>query len=266
MNGISFNMANYVARQTDWNMIDWGHGDRTSSDYFRPADTFGERFAEYLQDIKGLGFDAVDMWSGIIDPRWATAEHISTARDLLKQYGIAVYSFGGYMGDSANDFVEVCELASQLGAPILGGMPIMLYKDRPFVVSTLQKYGLKLGIENHPEKTPGELLAKIGDGGENTVGACVDTGWFGTQGYDAAEALDKLDGHLFIVHLKDVREVEKHETCRFGDGVVPVERCVQVLKRTGYTGTLSIEHEPNTYNPNKEIAESLAMLKGWLAE
>ena len=58
------------------------------------------------------------------------------------------------------------------------------------MVGKLKEYGLKLGIENHPEKNPGELLAKIGDGGEGTIGAAVDTGWFGTHSYDAAKALE----------------------------------------------------------------------------
>ncbi len=78
-----------------------------------------------------------------------------------------------------------------------------------------------------PKKPPAELLAKIGDGGEGTIGAAVDTGWFGTQGYDAAVAIEELRDHLVHIHLKDVLAVGAHETCRYGEGVVPIERCVR---------------------------------------
>ena len=122
---------------------------------------------------------------------------------------------------------------------------------------------MRLGIENHPE-TPAEMLAKIGDGGDGTIGTTVDTGWYGTQGIDAAEAIAALAPHLVLVHLKDVREVGAHNTCRFGEGVVPLERCVRTLQAIGYTGTFSVEHEPGDFDPAADIAASRALLEGWL--
>ena len=68
------------------------------------------------------------------------------------------------------------------------------------------------------------------------------------------------------MHLKDVKEAGKHETCAFGAGVVPLERCVSALKRTGYAGPLSIEHEPETSDPTEDVRASKALLERWLAE
>jgi L-ribulose-5-phosphate 3-epimerase len=267
MNGISFMTANYVARQLGWNMTGgWGQGERASSEYFQPIETFGERLDEYLSDIRAMGFTAIDMWTGIVDPQWVTPEHVAIAQDLLGRHGLAVYSYAGWMGSTPDQFVAVCELATAFGAPVLGGGTSMIAKDPAFVVNTLKKYGLRLGYENHPEKSPAEILDKIGDGGDGTLGVTVDTGWFGTQGYDAADALAALAPHLFLVHLKDVREVGAHNTCRFGEGVVPLERCVRVLHEIGYTGTLSIEHEPEHFDPSADVIASLAMLKGWLGQ
>jgi sugar phosphate isomerase/epimerase len=140
----------------------------------------------------------------------------------------------------------------------------MLQKDRQFVVAALQKHNMRLGIENHPEKTPDELLEKIGDGGEGRIGTTVDTGWFGTQGFDAAQALMQLRQHLMHVHLKDVLAVGAHDTCRYGQGIVPIERCVQVLSEIGYTGAISIEHEPEQFDPTEDCVAGLQMLRGWL--
>ena len=68
-------------------------------------------------------------------------------------------------------------------------------------------------------------------------GATVDTGWWGTQGYDASLAIEELADRTTHVHLKDVRAVsEPHETCRWGDGIVPIERCVRTLQRLRLRG------------------------------
>ena len=59
----------------------------------------------------------------------------------------------------------------------------------------LAERGVRLAIENHPERTPGEVLAKI-ERGDGTLGATVDTGWWATQGYDAARAIEELGEHV----------------------------------------------------------------------
>lgn len=265
MNTISFMTANYVARQVGYHMTEgWMQGDNATNAYFRPLDTFAGRFDQYLSDVKGLGFDAVDIWIAILNPAWAMEGHIRAAQESLAKHELQVVSLAGGFGDTREVFEKTCKLATALKTTVLGGGTSLLGSDRAFVVGTLKEYGLKLGIENHPEKNPGELLAKIGDGGEGTIGAAVDTGWFGTHSYDAAKALEALDGHLFHVHLKDVLAAGGHDTCRFGWGVVPIEACVKTLKRIGYTGAISVEHEPDEFDPTDDVRASLALLKGWL--
>jgi L-ribulose-5-phosphate 3-epimerase len=265
-NPISFMTANWVARQVDWNMTrGWGQGDKASSEYFRPIETFRERLDEYLKDVRDLGFDALDMWTGIISPVWVTDEHLSIARALLDQYNLRVLSLAGWFGSNAEELEKCCRIAVTLDHAILGGSTSMLEKDRPYVVSLLKQHNLKLGLENHPEKHPQEMIDRVGDGGDGTIGVCIDTGWFGTQGYDAAQALEELKDVLFYVHLKDVLAVGAHDTCRYGQGIVPIRECVETLKRIGYTGGISIEHEPEHSNPNEDVKASLALLKEWLS-
>jgi hypothetical protein len=47
---------------------------------------------------------------------------------------------------------------------------------------------------------------------------------------------------------------------------VPIERCVRVLQELGYSGTISVEHEPDYSDPTEDCAANLRMLKGWLGE
>lgn len=266
MNAISFMTANYVARQLGYTMTEgWMQGDNAANAYFRPVETYAARLEEILLDVKALGFDALDLWLAHLHPAWATPRHIAIARDLLEKHGLRVVSLAGYFGSSAGEFEASCRLAVDLNVTILGGMTHFYDLRQADAIALLRQYGLRLGLENHPEKTPYEMLDQIGDGG-GVVGTAVDTGWYGTQGYDAAQALEALGVENIVhVHLKDVLAPGAHETCRFGAGCVPLEQCVRVLQRMGYSGAYSIEHEPEHFDPTDDIRASFDLLKGWLS-
>jgi sugar phosphate isomerase/epimerase len=260
--------ANFVARELGYRMPGgWGQGDHATRERFRPEDTFRGRFAALLDEVVALGFDAIDLWNAHLDPGWATDAHITEARDALSDRGLRVASLAGGLGNSRERLEATCRVAVALGAGVLGGQTSLLADDRTFLVRTLERHGLVFGIENHPERTPAEMLAQIGDTGGGTIGTTVDTGWYGTQGYDAARAIDELVPHVVDVHLKDVRAVGMpHETCRYGQGVVPVRRCVEALRRSGYAGPISVEHEPENFDPSEDVRTNREMLDAWLAD
>ena len=265
-NQISFMSANYVARQLNYHMSeDWMQGDKATNDYFKPLDTYAERFEEILHDVQALGFTAIDIWLAHLHTNWATEEHIAIARDLLGRYDLTVPTLAGGFGRTREEFEATCRLAQALDVKILGGMTPLVLEDRTFVIDTLNKYDLKLAIENHPEKTPEEMLAKIGDGGGDRIGTTVDTGFYGTYGYEAAQAIERLGEYVFHVHLKDVLAPGGHATCRYGRGCVPIEACVRVLKDMGYRGYYSVELEPIDYDPTEDCKANLVMLRAWLA-
>jgi len=256
---VSFMTANYVAEHTGWAMHGWGHGDRTTNERFAPLETYAERLDELLSRIRALGFEAIDLWGAHLSPDWATDEHVAIARETLDRHGLRVVSYATWIGPS--NVERACELAIGIGTNLIGAG---ISGDPPAIARVLRERGVRIGIENHPERTPAEVLAQI-DRGDGTLGATVDTGWWGTQGYDAARAIAELGEHILHIHLKDVLATgEPHETCRWGEGIVPVEECVQTLRRIGYTEALSIEHEPEDHDPSAACADMLAELRGWL--
>ncbi len=265
-NTLSFMTANFVARAVRYNMTDWGHGDNATNEYFRPLETYSERFGAMLGEIEALGFRAVDVWLSHLNYSWASDEHIWLAREALQKRGMTVTSIGGWLGSTPQEFERSCQIAKALDTTVLGSTTSMMRKDRDFVLRTLKRHGLRLGLENHPdEKSPDDILRQIGSD-TDVLGACVDTGWWGTQGVDAADAIEQLRDHLFHIHLKDVRAVGAHDTCRFGEGIVPIERCVRTLQRLGYTDAISIEHEPEHFDPSEDVKAGLEMVKRWLRE
>jgi L-ribulose-5-phosphate 3-epimerase len=257
---ISFVTANYVAREAGYAMHGWGHGDRTTNEAFAPLATYGQKLDELLGDIRALGFDAVDLWGAHLSPDWATDEHVDIAVDTLARHGLSVTTYATWVGPS--NIERSCELTRALGTDLIGGG---FSGDPEALAPVLEKYEVRLGIENHPEQTPDEVLEKIAAGG-GQFGATVDTGWWGTQGYDAAHAIEELGDRVWHVHLKDVLALdEPHETCRWGEGIVPIEECVRTLQRLGYTGAIAVEHEPETSDPTDDLRAMREQLEGWLA-
>ncbi|HEX4775714.1 MAG TPA: sugar phosphate isomerase/epimerase, partial [Acidimicrobiia bacterium] len=153
---ISFITANYVAREVDYAMHGWGHGDKATNEAFAPLETYGEKLDELLGGVGALGFDTVDIWGAHLSPDWATDAHVDAALEALERHGLRVSTYATWIGPS--NVERSCELALALGTSIIGGG----FSGEPdALVPTLQKYGVRLGIENHPEKTPQVLLAKI---------------------------------------------------------------------------------------------------------
>jgi sugar phosphate isomerase/epimerase len=259
-NTITFMTANYVARETGYAMHGWGHGDRATNEAFAPIGTYERRLDELLGGIRAAGFDAIDLWSAHLAPEWATDDHVTVATRVLGRHGLRVVSYAAWIGPT--NVERACELALAVGTELIGGG---IVGDPAQYPPILRKYGVRIGIENHPERTPAQVLATI-EAGDGAFGAIVDTGWWGIQGYDPVRALEELAPHLLHVHLKDVlHEGEPHDTCRWGEGIVPIEACVRALRRIGYAGAIAIEHEPETYDPTAQCAEMLAELRSWLA-
>jgi L-ribulose-5-phosphate 3-epimerase len=255
---IAFMTANYVAREAGWSIRDWAHGDRTTNEAFAPLETYAERLDELLSRIRSLGFDTVDVWGAHLSPDWATDEHVAIARETLGRHGLGVATYATWVDRS--NVERACEVALGIGTSLIGagisGAPESL-------VPVLRERTVRIAVENHPERTPAEVLATIERGG-GVLGTTVDTGWWGTHGYDAARAIEELGEHVLHVHLKDVRAEGGHETCRWGEGVVPVERCVRALQRLGYAGAITVEHEPEDHDPSEEIRAMAERLRGWL--
>ena len=129
----------------------------------------------------------------------------------------------------------------------------------------LGAHGVRFGLENHPERTPGEVLAAIGDD-DDVLGAAVDTGWWATQGYDPVEAIGELSDRLFHVHLKDVEEPGTHISCMHGDGCANDRGLRRRARRDRLLRPASsIEHEPYDRDPTAECARMLTLVREQLA-
>ncbi len=267
--------ATFVARQIGYRLEKgWMQGEDATNAWFAPLATFAERFDALLTEAKALGFSSIDLWCAQLHWRWATVYHVDTAKSLLAKHGLAVRSYPAWVMGGAAELHAACRLCVALDIPHFVGNCELFHTDRAAAVAILREHGVGYAIENHPEKSAAEIFARLGQGDEDVVGVGLDTGWCATCGWDALAAIRELWSRLFVVHLKDVKapRAEKtglqhtdmgHETCRLGDGIVPVRAVVDELRTRGFRGSIGIEHEPETYDPSQEVRESRERVEQW---
>jgi sugar phosphate isomerase/epimerase len=262
---LSFMGANYVAEVLGYGRADeWGPFDEATNAAFEPLEGFATRFDGLLSRITAIGFDTIDLWFGHLNWRWATQEQVALARDALARHGVGVVSLAGGVGATTEELAAACRLANALDVDLIAGMGAIVHSDRAGAAAVLRQHGVRFALENHPEKTPQEVLDAIGDESD-VLGAAVDTGWWATQGYDPVAALEELSERLFHVHLKDVEAPRTHVTCMYGDGCANISGCVDKLLSIGYSGPVSIEHHSFDRDPTAECARMLALIRRQLA-
>ena len=263
---LSFMGANFWARDVDWQAPDFESIGRSTRARYEPLATYREAMDELLDVIASFDVEAVDLWVGHLDPAWATDDHVAIAVESISAHGLGIASLAGGFGEDLREFERTCEIAVGLGRPILGGNTAAWDSDRAGVLRLLEQHELRLAFENHPEEhTPADMLRKFGDAPPELVGTALDTGWWGTNGYDAALAIEELAERIMHVHLKDVLKVGEHVSCEFGVGVVPIRQCVRTLLDVGYSGAISIENGNDDVDPSDEIRASVAAVRHWLA-
>ena len=264
----AFITASYVARELGFaaKPLVWGEADRATRDAFHGPD-FAAKFDDLCGRAAGLGFRAIDIWVAHLDPLRASDGMVDEAVAILNRHGLRVVAYTAGLGrpDVTRQQAErIYTVARAIGAPLLG---VGLHPDNARLAFDLGKeYGIRYAIENHPEKTPQELLARIGPYGE-VIGVTQDTGFWGMFGYDAAAATHELKDHLFHMHLKQMKQLPggEWECSAYDDGVVDIRGVVEALKAIGYRGAVSVEIETGDHDPTPLIAHSRELLNAWLA-
>jgi sugar phosphate isomerase/epimerase len=232
-----FNTANLVARFTNYRfeLKHWGEQHQKTV-----AMTDEAAWASICRDIAATGFRAVEIWEAHAAPESLNRGKATLWKRILDDNGLRPVA---YAGSLRRETLESCQW---LGIPHIDGG---LRGQTPEQATTLCKeFGIRFNIENHPEKTAAEALAKVG-GGNDWLGLCADTGWFGTQGADVPSQIRAAGRFVRHTHIKDVKAAGAHETCLLGEGVVNVAASLRALREIGYTGWYSWEDEPEDRNP-----------------
>lgn len=250
---VAFNTANLVARFTNYRfeLKHWGEQHQKTV-----AMTDEVAWAAICREIAAAGFSAVEVWEAHAAPESLTRDKAARWNRILDDHGLRPIA---YAGSLRQETVQICQW---LGIPHIDGG---LGGQTPEQATALcRAEGIRFNLENHPEKSAAEALAKVG-GGNDWLGLCVDTGWFGTQAANVPEQTRAAGRFVRHTHIKDVKAAGAHETCLLGEGVVNVAGCLTALRDIGYTGWYSWEDEPEDRNPFDSAVRNRKWLEARLA-
>jgi hypothetical protein len=160
----------------------------------------------HLQGDRGRRFKAVEVWEARARTLDGPGRGPGGASSRQRLAPVA------YAGGLRPETLRICQW---LGIPHVDGG---LRESTPEKATALcREHGIRFNIENHPEKSASEILAKIG-GGNEWLGVCIDTGWLGTQGAPGTATIEACAPFVRHTHIKDVKAAGKHETCLLGEG------------------------------------------------
>jgi len=194
----------------------------------------------------------------------APAEEIQRVRALLDANDITCNALGvhGFRADhDANR--RVFEFAKAMGVRNISANPSAdAFESLEKLVA---EYDIRIAIHNHG---PGALYSTVADvvnavkDRHPNIGACIDTGHFIRSAEDPVQAIYKLKGRLFGMHVKDMAEQTKqtHDVI-IGDAFLDVEAMFKALKDVSFPadGALSLEFEGNPDDPVAEIKQCIAV-------
>jgi sugar phosphate isomerase/epimerase len=186
----------------------------------------------------------------------------------MKQKGISMVAMGVIAPPTRQEWKEAFELAKEFGLSYITAEP---RKDQWDMVDSMAgAYGIKIAIHDHPKPdmywSPDSVLAAMQ--GHPNIGACADLGHWARNGINPVEALKKLAGHVYGVHLKDITKfdmVDAPDTV-VGKGVIDFPPIFQELKRQHFSGMFSIEHESNWYHSLPDVTDTRKFYEAQVAK
>jgi len=141
------------------------------------------------------------------------------------------------------------------GEPIGDAMLRRVIDSYKELVEEGERVGVNLVIENHggPSANPDNIVRIIETVGSTHFGVCPDFGNFAPE--IRYQGIAKIAKYAFLAHVKSYDfDKEGKET------TIDIERCLNILKDSGFEGDLSIEFEGKG-NQREGVKKTLALLR-----
>jgi sugar phosphate isomerase/epimerase len=188
-----------------------------------------------------------------------SADSRAKLKQALQAKGISIVAMGVISPNNKEEWQKAFDLAKEFGLSYITAEP---KKDHWDMVDSLAgAYGIKVAIHDHPRPNaywhPDSVLAAIK--GHSNIGSCADVGHWARNGLDPVDCLKKLEGHIYGVHLKDIKKFNdtQAEDTTVGKGVVDFPAIFAELKRQNFSGMLSIEQESNWYHSLPDVIQTV---------
>jgi sugar phosphate isomerase/epimerase len=201
-------------------------------------------------------------------PLNSTPEQIAAFHAKLRAKGVTGYAVGPIYMKTREEIDNAFEYAQRVGVKMIVGVPN--YELLPYVDQKVKEYGFHYAIHLHGPDMP--LYPDADDVWNNVkeldprIGMCLDIGHDTRNCKDPVKDLKKYHSRVFDIHIKDVTGTTKQGySVEIGRGVIDIPAFVKMLRKVGYSGVCSLEHEKEMQDPFMGIAESIGYFRGVIA-
>lgn len=201
-------------------------------------------------------------------PLNSNEKQIADFHAKLASKGVKGYAVGPIYMRSEKEIDNAFEYAKRVGVKLIVGVPN--YELLPYVDKKVKEYDMHYAIHLHGPDMP--LYPDADDVWNNVkdldprIGMCLDVGHDTRNGKDPVKDLKKYHSRVFDIHIKDVTGASKAGySVEIGRGIIDFPAFVKMLRKVGYTGMCSLEHERNMNDPLQGIAESIGYFRGVIA-
>lgn len=198
----------------------------------------------------------------------AAPEQIAAVVAKVKAAGLDLYAGGVIYMNNEAEVRRAFNYARAAGMGIIVGVP--QHDLLPLVNRMAAEYDIRVAVHKHGPTdkvypTPESAYEKIRSL-DRRIGLCIDAGHTKRSAIEPAAAVERFADRLLDFHIKDVTTADASgTTCEIGRGVIDIPALLRSLVKTGYAGTVSLEHEKDEKDPLPGAAESIGYLRGFLA-
>lgn len=192
-------------------------------------------------------------------------EYREIVKAKLKETDVKLVSYGvcGLSKDEA-EARAYFDFARDMGIQIIVSEPPE--EAMPLVDKLCQEYDIHVAIHNHPKPShywSPDTVLKVCKGRSPYIGSCADTGHWVRSDVDPLEAMQKLEGRIISLHIKDVDRVAPDaQDVPWGTGVGNVDALFAEVWRQKLKPVFSIEYViDDELDPQSDIAECVAYFK-----
>jgi len=239
------------------------------------AYTFKEFSAfEAIAKTKEAGGNMIEFYPGqILKPGSKVKVHHNMpeeAREELlaecKRQGVHAVNYGVVGARSEKDVEEIMAFADKMG---LYSVCTEAAEQVVAWEKAAKKYDVKVAFHEHggSMKNPNYkvwhplYILGVVESRDERLGACADLGHWCTSKMEPVDCLRILDGRIVSVHFKDKEAMGPSKVVRAGEGVVDNKACLEELKKQGFDGHISIEHEANWKDNVEDVRHNIDFIK-----
>ncbi|MDR2626739.1 MAG: sugar phosphate isomerase/epimerase [Dysgonamonadaceae bacterium] len=198
-------------------------------------------------------------------PLNSTDEQVAAFLDKLSANGVTGYGVGPIYMNNEEEVDRAFEYARRAKVKLIVGVP--LHHLLPYVDKKVKEYDMKYAIHLHgpdmPDKYPDaeDVWNHVKDL-DPRIGMCLDIGHDTRNGKNPSADLIKYRTRVFDIHIKDVTgNTKAGRSLEIGRGVIDFPAFVRALRKTGYDGVCSLEHEKDMKDPFIGIGESIGYFR-----